>query len=145
MTINKQKEITPLNGLRKVITKKVVNQLMDPKTGEVFEVLQAGEEKVIDSLPFVKVYYEMLSFMVRTNCQATIKLSLYIMNDLEYKDSYVYLRSSEVCKDLGWKTKGTFYKAVKGLIEACVIARTEIVNLYYVNPNMVFNGNRIKK
>jgi hypothetical protein len=145
MTINKQKEITPLNGLRKVITKKVVNQLMDPKTGEVFEVLQAGEEKVIDSLPFVKVYYEMLAFMVRTNCQATIKLSLYIMNDLEYKDSYVYLRSSEVCKDLGWKTKGPFYKAVKGLIEACVIARTEIVNLYYVNPNMVFNGNRIKK
>ena len=145
MTINKQKEITPLNGLRKVITKKVVNQLLDPNTGEVFEVLQAGEEKVIDSLPFVKVYYEMLSFMLKANCIATIKLCLYIMNDLEYKDSYVYLRSKEVCKDLGWKTKGPYYKAVKGLIEANVIARTEIVNLYYVNPNMVFNGNRIRK
>jgi hypothetical protein len=79
MTINKQKEITPLNGLRKVITKKVVNQLMDPKTGEVFEVLQAGEEKVIDSLPFVKVYYEMINFMLKTKCQTTIKLILYIL------------------------------------------------------------------
>ena len=84
MQLDKNNNLTPLNGLRKVITKKVVNQLMDPKTGEVFEVLQAGEEKVIDSLPFVKVYYEMLAFMVRTNCQATIKLILYIMPTFIY-------------------------------------------------------------
>lgn len=143
--MDKRNNIIPLNGLRKVVTKKVVNQLLDPKTGEVFEVLQAGEEKVIDSLPFVKVYYDMISFMMRSNCQVTIKLSLYIMNDLEYKDSYVYLRCTEVCKDLGWNSRSTFYKALKGLIEANVIAKSEIANLYYVNPNMVFNGSRIKK
>ena len=143
--MDKRKSIIPLNGLRKVVTKKMVNQLLDPKTGEVFEVLQAGEEKVIDSLPFVKVYYEMLAFMMRSNCQPTIKLALYIMNDLEYKDSYVYLRCVEVCKDLGWNSRATFYKALKGLIEANVIAKSEIANLYYVNPNMVFNGSRIKK
>jgi hypothetical protein len=110
--MDKRKGLIPLNGLRKVVTKKMVNQLLDPKTGEVFEVLQAGEEKVIDSLPFVKVYYEMINFMLKTKCQATIKLILYIMNDLEYKDSYVYLRSTEVCKDLGWKTKGPDRKSV---------------------------------
>ena len=143
--MDKRNNAIPLNGLRKVVTKKVVNQLLDPKTGEVFEVLQAGEEKVIDSLPFVKVYYDMLSFMVKCSCISTIKLSLYIMNDLEYKDSYVYLRCTEVCKDLGWNSRATFYKALKGLIEANVIAKSEIANLYYVNPNMVFNGSRIKK
>ena len=143
--MDKRNNAMPLNGLRKVVTKKVVNQLLDPKTGEVFEVLQAGEEKVIDSLPFVKVYYDMLSFMVKCSCISTIKLSLYIMNDLEYKDSYVYLRCTEVCKDLGWNSRATFYKALKGLIEANVIAKSEIANLYYVNPNMVFNGSRIKK
>lgn len=143
--MDKRNNVIPLNGLRKVVTKKVVNQLLDPKTGEVFEVLQAGEEKVIDSLPFVKVYYDMISFMVKCSCVSTIKLSLYIMNDLEYKDSYVYLRCTEVCKDLGWNSRATFYKALKGLIEANVIAKSEIANLYYVNPNMVFNGNRIKK
>lgn len=143
--MDKRNNAIPLNGLRKVVTKKVVNQLLDPKTGEVFEVLQAGEEKVIDSLPFVKVYYDMISFMVRCSCVSTIKLSLYIMNDLEYKDSYVYLRCTEVCKDLGWNSRATFYKALKGLIEANVIAKSEIANLYYVNPNMVFNGSRIKK
>ena len=143
--MDKRNNAIPLNGLRKVVTKKVINQLLDPKTGEVFEVLQAGEEKVIDSLPFVKVYYDMISFMVKCSCVSTIKLSLYIMNDLEYKDSYVYLRCTEVCKDLGWNSRATFYKALKGLIEANVIAKSEIANLYYVNPNMVFNGSRIKK
>lgn len=143
--MDKRNNAIPLNGLRKVVTKKVVNQLLDPKTGEVFEVLQAGEEKVIDSLPFVKVYYDMISFMVKCSCVSTIKLSLYIMNDLEYKDSYVYLRCTEVCKDLGWNSRATFYKALKGLIDANVIAKSEIANLYYVNPNMVFNGSRIKK
>lgn len=143
--MDKRNNAIPLNGLRKVVTKKVVNQLLDPKTGEVFEVLQAGEEKVIDSLPFVKVYYDMISFMVKCSCVSTIKLSLYIMNDLEYKDSYVYLRCTEVCKDLGWNSRATFYKALNGLIDANVIAKSEIANLYYVNPNMVFNGSRIKK
>jgi hypothetical protein len=43
-------------------------------------------------------------------------------------------------------SKSSFYAAINGLVENDILARKETrKNMYWINPDMIFRGNRVKK
>lgn len=95
----------------------------------------------IDIAPHIKVYPEMMDFLLTSTSGERFILK-YIMN-------HITSRTFD-CMDLKYEkvgmSKSSFYASINGLIEANVLKKKETrKNMYWINPNMIFRGNRIKR
>lgn len=68
----------------------------------------------------------------------------FIVYELKAGRSYVVVNVKRYLEEVKVSRK-TYRRAVLDLIAASIIAPTSITNVFYINPAMFFNGNRIKK
>ena len=50
---------------------------------------------------------------------------------------------SKCLEHTGYKTRGNILSGLAELLEASIIARSQESSLYFINPAIMFNGNRI--
>jgi hypothetical protein len=115
--------------------------LINTETGEEKGLLLAIKQKV-DKEEFVKIYRSQIQLLFNLSSSA-IKVFGYIMESLEINKDLIILDIKEVCRYTGYKTRATIYKALIELLENKFIARTSKPNVYFINPAIFFNGNRI--
>lgn len=94
------------------------------------------------------------SKLFKGNTEALMGLSEPSAKMFYYITEYIAVGKDEVCilqedylKFAGYKEKSrlTYYRAVEGLLKAEIIARrTGSQSCYWVNPNVLFNGDRTK-
>lgn len=113
----------------------------DEKTGEVVGQTAFFREKTVDQEQFTKFYLSGFKafFDLRP---ATIKVFGYILNLLK-PNSDEFLFNYKDCMEVTKYSSVTIFKALAELCKAEIIARGWNDVLYYINPMVVFNGDRV--
>lgn len=96
----------------------------------------------VDEEQFTKVYLSQFSAFWNLKSQA-IKVFGYIMTKLVPKqDMFIFL--DEECMDhTGYKSQSSIRIGLGSLVENKIIARGPADNLYFINPMVAFNGDRV--
>lgn len=144
--------ITQLSGQKNVYySQSTQNSLIDLKTGEIDPArIQIVKKIRADKEQFVKIYTTHLKafFELSTTAYKVLHYILYsIQNDAINKDK-VYL-SLSIAQDFfisqGSKiSAATYYRAMKELVEKLFLAETTDQYVYFINPKLFFNGDRVE-
>ncbi|WP_024566724.1 hypothetical protein [Elizabethkingia anophelis] len=121
---------------------KAILQAFDPNTGEVLGHTQFIRQIEVDEQQFAKFYLSSFSSFFDLKPPA-IKVFGYILNQLiPNKDEFVFLLD-DCIKYTGYKTKASVFQGLGQLVQNEIIARGKTDFLYYINPMVTFNGNRV--
>jgi hypothetical protein len=121
---------------------KAILQAFDPNTGEILGHTQFIRQIEVDEQQFAKFYLSNFSSFFDLKPPA-IKVFGYILNQLiPNKDEFVFLLD-DCIKYTGYKTKASVFQGLGQLVQNGIIARGKTDFLYYINPMVAFNGNRI--
>lgn len=96
----------------------------------------------VDEDKFTKLYLSQFSAFFDLS-QSSIRVFGYIMSELRPKqDMIIFLMDK--CKDYTqYKTTKPIYKGLAELLDAGIIARGPADNLWFINPLVMFNGDRV--
>ena len=124
------------------------NRVADTGTGEDLGEAAFKQVKVVDKSRFIMLYLEgqKIFWQLTPKAQKTIRL---IFNEVQYRaigKDEVYL-SWEVAEKFFKKEdlkmgRSTYFKAIVELTEKKVIAESIRTNIWFINPVLIFNGNR---
>jgi intergrase/recombinase len=117
-------------------------QAIDPKTQIPVGHTQFVRQIELDEDKFAKFYLSGFSSFFDLKPQA-YKVFGYILNQLvPNKDEFVFILD-ECIEFTKYKTKSSVFIGLGELVEKGVIARGKTEFLYFVNPMVVFNGDRV--
>lgn len=121
--------------------------VVDVETGEVLsDQFAIVNKKIVDKEEFVKIFGGAIGgmFELSKTAQDLFKVVLQVYIDQDFMADRVYL-SETVLKEHGYtKSKPTRQNAINQLLAHNFIARMEgEQNWYWVNPNMIFKGDRL--
>jgi hypothetical protein len=129
-------------GITRVAVKGKDRIVVDNSTGEVLELSDVAEVKRFDSLPFIKVYTEGIMALMGLNTSG-LKVWGYVALNLRKHQERFYL-PIELCREsVGYKSCRDIYKGLNELLRANMVIDNGDGS-YSINPNMFYNGKRIK-
>lgn len=118
---------------------------VNQNTGEFMEITHLGiaKEGYVDRKEFRKIYTDGIIALGDFKASG-LKVLMYVLQNLQ-KDSDLIRLNAQVCmKELGYKTYKSFYSGLTELLEKNILAKQVGGDWFFVNPNMIFNGNRTK-
>jgi len=121
---------------------KAILQAFDPKTGELLGHTTFIRQIEIDEEKFTKLYLSQFEAFWDLGKQA-IKVFGYIMTKLIPKQDLFIFLMENVMNYTDYKSKSSIFIGLGQLLEAEIIARGPADSLYFINPLVAFNGNRI--
>lgn len=121
---------------------KAILQAFDPNSGELLGHTQFIRQIEVDEDKFAKLYLTRFPQFFDLKPQA-IRVFGYILNQLiPNRDEFIFIL--EDCMEYtGYKSDTSIRIGLTNLLENEIIARGRVDNLYFINPMVVFNGNRI--
>jgi hypothetical protein len=121
---------------------RAVLQAYDPKTGETLGHTTFIRQIEVDEDKFTKVYLSQFSAFWDLGKQA-VKIFGYIMTKLVVgQDMFIFLME-ECMEYTDYKNHRSIHQGLTDLLESQIIARGPADNLYFINPLVAFNGNRV--
>lgn len=116
--------------------------VIQPDTGEIAAQAQFYEIEEVDDAQFVKIFANF--FAIQTGLSKTGREVLgYIMTQLQPKKDTVYIRGDHALYFLGYKTRKSLLVGLGDLLEKGVIAKTRFDDEFFINPTIMFNGDRV--
>ena len=101
------------------------------------------KRKVVDDEKFAKLYLSQFQAFFELTT-AGIRVFGYIMTCLQPKKDMIMFMLKDCMKYTNYSSKAPIYKGLAELLEAKIIARGENELLYYINPLIAFNGDRVR-
>ena len=96
----------------------------------------------LDDQQFTKIYLSGFSAFYNLKNQG-IRVFGYIMTKLTPKqDMFIFLKD-ECLEHTGYKSEKSIFIGLGSLVENNIIARGPADNLYFINPMVIFNGDRV--
>ena len=115
--------------------------IIDKETGEIVadDAMFIGKKPFVDK-GFRKVFVGFLRDIVNNEKIAgkSIRLLLYIIENLKANDLTIYISERIICKELNIK-RATYYNWIKALVEENLIEKID-TNLYKLVPYSAVNG-----
>lgn len=96
----------------------------------------------VDEQQFAKIYLSNFSQFFDLNTSG-IRVFGYFLAQLKPKQDMVIFFLKDCMEHTNYKTKASVYAGLAQLVESEIIARGPADNLYYINPMVFFNGDRI--
>lgn len=96
----------------------------------------------VDRETFIKVFRDSIRYIAKLSRTAQAVL-WYIMDNLPQDKGYVVIDNMTVMDFCGFKTRKSVREGVIELLEKNFLTRTTVPKKFWVNPLIVFNGNRI--
>lgn len=116
--------------------------LINYNTGEIEEdTLFLAQRKELDKEPFIKLFQTQLKALFGLSTTA-IRVFGYLMEEMKFDDK-VYIRWKKAKEFTGYKADTSIQRGLAELLDNAFIARTDDNNLYYINPQIFFKGDRI--
>jgi hypothetical protein len=122
--------------------KRAILQAIDPNTGEVLGHTMFIRQVEIDEEKFAKVYLSQFEAFWELNKPA-IRVFGYIMSKMRPKSDKVEFRLSECLNHTKYKSPKQIYDGLSALVRADIIARGYNEYVYFINPLVAFNGDRV--
>lgn len=118
--------------------------LIDSSTGEITGTTEVSQVIPVDATQFVKLYVANISAFFDFS-RAGLKVFGALMHAVQQHPGtdLVYMDLSAVPEELRL-SKQTFYRGIQELIENKFVARHVSPSWWYVNPNLFFNGDRVR-
>lgn len=116
--------------------------LVDPETGVTEGVTLIHKYKEVDKNAFVKLYLSEIKSLFELS-KAGLKAFAYVLHALKINEAEAYISINELMKYCGYKQNNQAYKGLGELMANKIIAMSERDNIWYVNPNFIFNGDRV--
>lgn len=143
-------EMMELKSTTKAIFAKTDALVTNQKTGEVMGQQVVATFKKVDADSFVKIFAHHLTSifdLTRTGYRLLVIVIGIIQENSINRDIFYmsyFDASNEANKKEAKLSRDTFKKGVSELISMGIIARGMNVNSYYINPAIIYNGNRTK-
>lgn len=119
-----------------------VLQALDPNTGELVGHTQFIRQIEVDEEQFAKIYLSNFSAFFDLKPQA-LKVFGYVLKQLiPNRDEFIFILE-DAMNYTGYKAKSSIFQGLGQLVANKIIARGKTDFLYYINPMVTFNGNRI--
>lgn len=115
---------------------------IDPNTSEVLGFTRFIRQIEVDEEQFAKLYLSNFAAFFDLS-QAAIRVFGYILTCLKPKNDLVIFNRKKCLEYTKYKTDKAIYKGLAELVNAEIIARGPADNLIYINPLIVFNGDRV--
>jgi hypothetical protein len=135
--------IVPTRGKMVAISTGRQLSLIDNQTGEeIGGTIKIASRQLVDKEEFVKIYKDQIRIMFDLTTRG-MKVFGYILHATRVSDGMI-LFSLKKCQEFtGYSSKGSITAALAELLSKQIIARTDEPHLYFINPAMFFNGDRI--
>jgi len=99
-----------------------------------------------EATPFTKFYITSENRKIRNGLSLRAKeLLLWLMDELEPGLDYIKVNKQRYMKELNIKSVNTYKEAIKDLVRYDMIAFTVQPNIFWINPEYIFRGDRLKK
>jgi len=121
---------------------RAILQAIDPTTGEVLGHTMFIRQVEVDEEKFAKVYLSQFEAFWELN-KAAIRVFGYIMSKMRPKVDRVEFRLSECMTHTKYKSPKQIYDGLSALVKADIIARGYNEYIYFINPLVTFNGDRV--
>lgn len=96
----------------------------------------------VDRETFIKVFKDSIKYIAKLSRTAQAVL-WYIMDNLPQDKGYIVIDNMTVMDFCNFKTRKSVREGVLELLEKNFLTRTTVPKKFWVNPLIVFNGNRI--
>lgn len=123
-------------------TKKAILQAVDPETGESVGYTSFVRQIEVDDDKFTKVYASNLQAFFNLS-KTGVRVLAYVFTCMHISRDTILFDIDEAMKYTGYKAHRSVYDGLAELLKAEIIARGKKDNIYYINPMIIFNGNRI--
>ncbi len=127
---------------------KAEHQAVTDEKGEVWGMYKVPKNTTVlhDSRAYTKLFNGN-ALLFATLIEPSTKMLYYICDNIKPGSDEICVLQSDYNKFFGYKDTNRFvyYKAVEGLLRANIISRrTGSTACFFVNPDIVFNGDRTK-
>jgi hypothetical protein len=117
--------------------------LFDRGTGEVLnETAVMATRHYVDQAEFVKVFKGQMRALFNLSPSA-VRVFCYLMEATRASDDRIVFSLKKCMAYTEYASKGTVTGAMAELLRKEFIARTDEPNIYYLNPAVFFNGDRL--
>lgn len=110
--------------------------------GEVMGHTSFIQQIEVDEQQFTKIYLSQFSAFFNLKSQA-IKVFGYIMTKLNPKQDMFIFLMEECLEYTKYTSKNSIWIGLGSLVEEKIIARGPAESLYFINPMIAFNGDRV--
>jgi len=119
-------------------------ELVDPSSGEIVAVATICTRKIVDTERFAKIYLDGVSQSFALGAAAR-KVFSSVLQVCEKDTDRIYLNFMMLQEDVKVDyTERTFHRGMNELIEKEFIAASTQPHMYWINPHVFFNGDRVR-
>jgi hypothetical protein len=143
-------ELSEVRTRRKRVRVSGGKAIIDVETGQVEDLAEIVSVKEVDDEQFVKIFTQNLKAFFNLTPVAMKLMQVILAKVQEVPNRDQILLSIAVAEDYFASTqqesisKTSFHRAVRELIEKQFIAESVFNNLYFINPHLFFNGDRVR-
>lgn len=116
--------------------------LMDQDTGEMSELKMLGQYHEIDQESFVKIYRKQVSVFFDLSRTGN-KVLGFVLSKVEKDTDEIYIYIPDLMEYCEWGEKRQAYRGLAELTSANIIWPSTKPNIWFINPSVLFNGNRV--
>jgi hypothetical protein len=120
-------------------------EVFDTGTGELYSLQKPKSAKVeVDTLEYRKVFTDFIPKIADLSSSG-LRVLCYLLMELKPKKDLVFLQYNSCKSFCGYTSLVAVYNGVAELLDKNFIARcVGGDSTYFVNPNAIFNGNRLR-
>ena len=123
--------------------KKAVLTVVNPDSGEIMGQTTFMRQIEVDEDQFAKLYLtQFQAFFDLTT--AGIRVFGYIMTCMRPRNDMVFFDLEDCKAYTKYNSKVSIYKGLAELVSGGIIARGRSDNLYFINPLIIWNGDRVR-
>jgi hypothetical protein len=114
--------------------------ITDSEGKEVEKNIVYAKEHNVDRTPFIKLFST--KFLPHLKKAGIIVFDYLCTIAIKYNTDYVILFPDDIVSRTGYKSKKSIYNGINELIDVNVIAKSDKPNIYWLNPSIIYKGER---
>ena len=110
--------------------------------GEEYGEASFITQKEVDEGEFTKLFREGVARISGLSARGS-KVWGYVVEQLKPGSTNIHFMFTQALAHTGYKTRANVVSGLAELLEAGIVARSQEPSLYFINPTIMFNGNRL--
>lgn len=129
-------------GKKVIIAGGTKDVMVDAETGEMTGMAMLHKYKEVDRNQFIKIYIDEVKNLFNLS-KTGIRAFNYVLSCMLINKDEIYLNIHKLVEYAEWSNTTQAYKGLGELIANKIIAPSVQPNIWFINPNVIFNGDRI--
>lgn len=118
------------------------NLLLVNGHGEEYGEASFVHQKEVDEGEFTKLFKEGVARISGLSARGS-KVWAYVCDQLKPGSTNIHFMFTQALAHTGYKTRANVVSGLAELLEGGILARSQEPSLYFINPTIMFNGNRL--